>query len=52
MSSRHEVRIDEKLSNAVTVDLGQSVSNTDMITYITTEVNDREEDERILKGRH
>ncbi|KAF8857268.1 ankyrin [Acephala macrosclerotiorum] len=52
VSSRHEVRVDEKLSNAVIVDLGQSVSDSDMITYITTEVNDREEDERILKGKY
>lgn len=46
MSSRYEVRVDEKLSNAVVVDLGRSVSDTDMITYITTEANDREEGER------
>lgn len=52
MSSRHEVRVDDKLSNAVIVDLGQSVSETDMVTYITTEVNDREKDERILEGEH
>lgn len=52
VSSRHEVHVIEKLSNAVIVDLGQSVSDTDMITYITTEVKDREKDERILKGKH
>jgi len=52
LSSRHRVRVDEKLSNAVIVDLGRSMFNTDMITYITTEINDREEDERILKVKH
>jgi hypothetical protein len=52
VSSRYEVHVDEKLSNAVIVDLGESVSETDMITYITTEVDDREKDERILKGKY
>lgn len=52
MSSRYEVHVIEKFSNAVIVNLGQSVSNTDMITYITTEVKDREKDERILEGEH
>jgi hypothetical protein len=52
VSSRYEVRVDERLSNVVIVDLGKSVSETDMITYITTEVNDREEDERISKGKY
>jgi hypothetical protein len=52
VSSRYEVHVDEKLSNAVIVDLSPSVSNVDIITYITTEVSDREEDERILKGKH
>lgn len=52
VSSRYEVRVDVKLRNAVIVDLGQSVSKTDMITYITTEVKDREKDERILEGEH
>ena len=52
VSSRHVVHVDAKLSNTVIVDLSQSVSETDMITYITTEVNNREEDERILKGKH
>lgn len=52
VSSRHEVHVDEKLPKAVIVDLGESVSEADMITYITTEVNDREKDERILKGKH
>jgi hypothetical protein len=52
VSSRYEVRVDEKLSNAIIVDLNRSVSDTDMITYVTTEINDREEDEKILKGKH
>jgi len=52
VSSRYEVHVDEKFSNAIRIDLGKSLSETDMITYITTEVNDREEDERILKGKH
>jgi hypothetical protein len=52
VSSRHEVDVYNKFPNAVIVDLVRSVSNTDMITYITTEVKDREEDERILKGKH
>jgi hypothetical protein len=52
LSSRHGVRVDKKLSNAIILDLNRSVSDTDMITYITTEVNDREEDERILEGKH
>jgi hypothetical protein len=52
VSSRYEVRVKKKFSNAVIVDLDQSLSDTDMITYITTEVKDREKDERILEGKH
>lgn len=51
VSSRHEVSVNEKLSNAVIVNLSQWVSETDMVTYITTEVSDREKDERILEGQ-
>jgi hypothetical protein len=52
VSSRHEVHVDGKFPNAVIVDFGKSESESDMITYVTTEVNDREEDERILKGKY
>jgi hypothetical protein len=51
VSSRYEVHVDEQLSTAVIVDLGRSVSDTDMFTYITTEVKDRAEAKKILKGK-
>jgi len=52
VSSRHEVHVDKKLSNVVIVDLNGSASKTDMVTYITTEVKNRKEDDRILEGKH
>jgi hypothetical protein len=52
VSSRHEVYVDKKFSNPIVVDLNESVPEADMIIYITTEVSEREEDERILGGKH
>ncbi|KAJ5678666.1 Ankyrin repeat-containing protein [Penicillium macrosclerotiorum] len=52
VSSRHEVHVDEKIPNVVIINLTKSSSETDMITYIQTEVNERDDDERLLKGKH
>ncbi len=51
VASRHEVNVKDKFSNAVIVDLSPSVSNTDMETYIKTEVSNRPDDQRLLKGK-
>jgi hypothetical protein len=52
VSSRHNVRVNIKLPSAVIVDLGRSVPETDMVTYITTEVKGPEKEERILEGEY
>lgn len=51
VSSRHEVPVNEIFPEAVRVDLDGSVSETDMVMYITTEVRGRKEGQRILKGK-
>jgi len=51
VSSRYEVHVDEVFTNPVKVDINTSMPETDMITYITTEIKEREKDERILQGK-
>ncbi|KAK0124782.1 hypothetical protein ONS96_008663 [Cadophora gregata f. sp. sojae] len=54
MSSRYEVRVHEKFVDTpmAIIDLRSSVSETDMYTYISTEVKEREDDERLLGRKY
>lgn len=44
VSSRHEVHVDDKFPNAVTIDVRSDSSESDMDTYITTEIYNRDND--------
>lgn len=52
VSSRYEVHVDDKFPGAATIDIRGDLSETDMDTYIITEVYDRDQDDRLLKGNH
>jgi len=52
VSSRHEVHVDDKFPNAVTIDVRSDSSESDMDTYITTEIYNRDNDDRILEGNY
>ncbi|KAE8440718.1 hypothetical protein EG329_006769 [Mollisiaceae sp. DMI_Dod_QoI] len=57
VSSRNQVQVDKKFPKEefpklVIVDLNESVSDTDMVTYINSEVRVEDYDERILEGKY
>ena len=52
VSSRYEVHVDEKFPTVVPIDVNTSMDEIEMITYIATEVQDRETDERLLQGEY
>ena len=52
VSSRHEVHVDDKFPNAVTIDVRSDSSESAMDTYITTEIYNRDNDDRILEGNY
>lgn len=50
VTSRHDVEVKDKFPDCGQVDLNTAASAADMLTFIKKEVQDREDDERLLKG--
>jgi len=51
VSSRPDVEVADKFSDCRKIELNTAVSESDMLTFITREVKEREESERLLKGK-
>ena len=51
LSSQSYVQVEKKLPDAVIVDINKSMPADDMVTYVTTEIKRREDDEKLLEGQ-
>lgn len=51
VSSRPDVEVVDEFSNCIKIDLNTAASKSDMLTFITREVENKEKRKRLLKGK-